>query len=358
GTEGASSVSFSPDGRWIGFLESTGGERRLKKAAIDGSPVQTLGVVKSIGPSPIATWGRDDNILATNGGALARIKSSGGTLETLAADGMQKELTYRSLQLLPEGRHVLASIQDPDGNHIIALNVRTGEKTTLLQRGGDAQFVPTPSSATRGHIVYYDRRVETLMAVAFDAGRVAIAGEPVPVLEGVQSARIGPFGLFAISESGMLAYVARPGGSGGGVPLVWVDRNGTEEPVKVPPRNYRSLRLSPDGQRVAVSIDDEGETMWVVDLTRGSFLQLAKEASDGKAVGPPDGSRLFYERRPPAAAIMTVPADGSGSPSVVMTWKDGPVAPSAVSPDGKLLFGYGAGRTLSIPVSRAVQGSS
>ena len=55
---------------------------------------------------------------------------------------------------------------------------------------------------------------------------------------------------------------------------------------------------------------------------------------------------------------MTVAADGSGSPSVVTTWKEGPIAPTSVSPDGKLLMGSAGRVAWSIPMAVAVRGPS
>ena len=56
-----------------------------------------------------------------------------------------------------------------------------------------------------------------------------------------------------------------------GVPrsLVWVSRNGNEQPVAAPPRLYQQPRLSPDGTRVAVTIVDQGNyDMFTLDLAR------------------------------------------------------------------------------------------
>ena len=54
------------------------------------------------------------------------------------------------------------------------------------------------------------------MAVPFDATRQVVAGTPTPVVEGIETTR-GPFGTFAISETGTLAYVAGAAGVDVGV---------------------------------------------------------------------------------------------------------------------------------------------
>ena len=76
-------------------------------------------------------------------------------------------------------------------------------------------------------------------------------------------------GQFSISASGSLAYVQ------GGVfvfperLLVWVDRTGRIEPLAAPPRAYNYPRLSPDGNRIAVSTQGD-RNVWMYDIARGT----------------------------------------------------------------------------------------
>ena len=93
--------------------------------------------------------------------------------------------------------------------------------------------------------------------------------------------------------------------------LVWVRRDGTEEPINVPPRAFGTVtvvaRWSACG---ATSFRVSTENIWIVDLARGALQRLTSEGQSGNPVWTADGTRLFYERRPAAgAAVMTVPAD-------------------------------------------------
>ena len=78
-------------------------------------------------------------------------------------------------------------------------------------------------------------------------------------------AALGGAGNFAVSNNGTLIYVA----SGTGTQiwpsrsLVWVDRQGKEEPIPAPPRAYASPRLSPDGTRIAMEIRDGEPAVWI-----------------------------------------------------------------------------------------------
>ena len=53
--------------------------------------------------------------------------------------------------------------------------------------------------------------------------------------------------------------------------LVWVDREGREEPIGAPPRNYPIPRLSPDGTRIALDVRDQEQDIWIWDLGRETF---------------------------------------------------------------------------------------
>jgi Tol biopolymer transport system component len=120
----------------------------------------------------------------------------------------------------------------------------------------------------------------------------------VRVVDGIRGGN-GPFGTFAISDSGTLAYV--PGGSAfsSSRTFVWVDRQGVEQPTASPTRQYNYPRLSPDGQFVAVEIQGgDSADIWVYDLARNN---LSRITSEGFNVGPqwtPDGKRLIYASVP------------------------------------------------------------
>ena len=130
---------------------------------------------------------------------------------------------------------------------IAVLDLTTREQKVLLPAGSNPQYAPT------GHIVY---GVDgTLQVVPFDLDRLEVTGAPVPVLEGVMTNELGAV-EFSLSADGSLAYVA--GDFQGAVrTLVWVDRQGREEPVAAPPRAYTYPRLSPDGTRVALDVRDQ-----------------------------------------------------------------------------------------------------
>jgi Tol biopolymer transport system component len=106
-------------------------------------------------------------------------------------------------------------------------------------------------------------------------------------------------------------------------------------PVGVPEADYRTPSLSPDGRRVAVSAGAAPAEIWVADLERGTRLLLAP--SSGTApIWSHDGKRVIYAGA--SGDVMTVPADGSGAPEVLLARQGATnLAPTAAAPDGSFV---------------------
>ena len=95
--------------------------------------------------------------------------------------------------------------------------LKSGEPKELLP-GWLVQYLPT------GHIIYWPPGWGTLYAVPFNPDRLEVAGEPVPMVDGV--------GYAAVSDSGTLIYIPDTQVSAvSGVSFVWVNREGKEEPL-------------------------------------------------------------------------------------------------------------------------------
>ena len=67
----------------------------------------------------------------------------------------------------------------------------------------------------------------------------------------------------AFSDSGTFVYVPTSADTGGGTAspkrtLVWVDRDGSEEPLGADPNDYRFGRIPPDGKKVALDVVIDG----------------------------------------------------------------------------------------------------
>ncbi|HEX2455531.1 MAG TPA: protein kinase, partial [Vicinamibacterales bacterium] len=331
-------VFVSPDGQWAGFAEA----RVLKKVALSGGPAATIA---RAGLTIGATWAPDDTIIfATPDPAtgLRRVSAGGGEVTVLTRPAQASgELHHLWPEMLPGGRAVLFTITATTGGlgaaQVAVLDLATGRYTVVVRGGSHAHYVAS------GHLVYTAEG--TLRAVPFDLAQLETRGMPVTVLPRVVTTPEGA-GDFAVAADGTLAYVDAPGATSAAArTLVWVDRQGREEPLGAPPRPYFHPRVSPDGNRVAVAIEDQENDIWVWDLARRTLDRLTfGRAPDFGPVWTPDGRRLvFFSEREGWAGLQWQPADGPGNAEKLTT--GGP--PSGVTPDGAyVIFGAGGNQDL------------
>ena len=326
--ESVANPFFSPDGQWVGFFQAL----QLKKLAISGGAPVIVGEVRA--PSR-ASWGLDDTILFGQAEGVMRVSANGGTPELIIpAEGEQ----VYGPQLLPDGDAVLFSVTSGEGPtrwdeaQMVVHSLASGERTVLLSGGSDAQYVPT------GHLVYAFE--DRLFAVGFDVESLAVIGEPVSVVQGI-SRRVGAAASadYGISQRGTLVYVT--GGEGALAPrtLVWVDREGREEPVAAEPRTYLYPRISPDGTRVALDVRDRENDIWIWDVARETPMRLTFDPGvDAYPVWTPDGERMvFYsEREGTPTKLFWKAADGTGAAEPFAEGQ-GALAAYAFSPDGQRL---------------------
>ena len=284
GTEAISTLSsrspfFSFDGQWIGFW--AGGQ--LRKVPVNGgAPVTLCAAENPLG----ASWGSDDTIAFGQGGAgIWRVSANGGNPEhVVKLDAGQRAL---GPQILPDGRTMLFTLGTGTAPpQIVAQSLDTGARTMVINGGTDARYLTT------GHIVYALRG--TLLAVPFDPESHQVRGGPVPLVEDVLIAAGTGVAHFSVAANGALAYV--PGFAEAiRRTLVWVDRQGREEPIAARPRPYLYPRLSPDGTQIALDIAEENRDIWVWDLARRTLMHLTIDPTPDRApVWTSDGRRLIF----------------------------------------------------------------
>ena len=349
----AYSPFFSPDSRWIGFFENA----ELKKVPVAGGPVITLGPV--MGRSLGASWADDNTIVfATDdpGTGLWRLSADGGEPEVLTKpDAAQRESDHAFPSVLPGGRGVLFTITAmgrADNAQVAVLDLRTGRREMLVRGGGQAEYIEPSTgsllasvagSARGGYLIY--AAPGTLRAIRFDPVRLEVLGDPVTVVQDVLTKASGGAN-YAVSRPGTLVYIP---GAAAETPirsLVWVDRKGYEEPIATPLRAYGPPRLSPDGTRVATSIEDQGNIeVWIWDLARETLRRLTfSPGVDAMPMWTPDGRRIIYmSARSGVPNIYSQAVDGSGvGGSTVdrLTTSTNSQWPTSITRDGTRLFGF------------------
>ena len=178
-----------------------------------------------------------------------------------------------------------------------------------------------------------------LQAVGFDLDRLETRGIPVPVVSQLATTSAGG-GDFALSADGTLVFVDASAPEAVARTLVWVDRQGREQPVAAPPRSYRSPRISPDGTRIALFASDQEQDLWVWDLARETLTRLTFDpGTDAYPVWAPDSRRLiFASEQAGRSNVYELAAEGTGSPKRLTESLDGQY-PLSMSPDGaRLVF--------------------
>jgi DNA-binding winged helix-turn-helix (wHTH) protein len=296
GTDGASDVFFSDDGRQIGFETRS----ELWTAALDGGTPQRLYPNQ---PLRGGTWGEGGRIVIGRvGTGLWMVSTNGGEPRQLTApqQGERHELP----QMLPGGRAVLFTILASDKAPQAAVyHLERGETRSLFE-GMSARFVGP------GHVVFGLQG--KLWAVGFDPESLETTGAARPVRHDVLWSVQG-YPQFAVG-AGVLAYVRTPGASNrtGNRVLAWIDRNGTRRDLPLKADNFHLPRLSPTGDRFVVQIGID-RALWAYHLSRGTMTRLVSDRiiAYSAPAWTSDGTRVIFT-----------------------TWFDGDVGLGWVGPDG------------------------
>jgi len=290
GTDGATNPFLSPDGAWVGFKV---GDTFRRVALTGGTPV----TICDLPDNPVAdrfqqgaAWAEDDTIWfgASNTG-LYRVPAAGGVpvLVTTPGAAYKGVRGHYAPQALSGGRGILyASLGGGRSAHTAVYIPETDEHRRLAEG--------RPLFASSEHVVYVEPGSGTLWALPFDADRLEVTGEPVPVREGVRTIPDTGVAQAYLGTDGTLVYVAA-GDRDSTRTMLWVDREGNEDPIDVPGRAYHSPRLSPDGTRVAVAARGSPTIIWVHDLVRGTDLRLTDESTRSWfPLWTPDGQRIVF----------------------------------------------------------------
>ena len=330
GTEGAQFPFWSPDSRFIAFF-TTG---KLLKIAASGGPSQTLCAVNA---GRGGTWSREGQIVygenGAQGGGLFRVSSAGGQPSAF----MQRSkgpADRRFPSFLPDARHVLYFTLEPSGGAIYVASVDTGETRRVVEAESGAVY-----DSRSGSLLF--ARQGTLLAQSFDPKTFALADEPVPVAELVESAAFSGLVAFSVSDNGVLAYGRGVAPSNAGLQPVWVDRQGKTIGTAGPTGNYRGVELAPDGKRMAAHRHDgQGGDVWTTDLSRGTTSRFTFDAmqDNGAPIWSPDGSRIaFTSIRNGTVGLYARPSSGGGGEERLLEAQV-LTLPMSWSPDGRSII--------------------
>ena len=247
GIENAYEPFFSPDGEWVGFLDSI--FRVLKRVSVRGGPALTL---SDCYPLAGATWFPDGTIVFAHdeGGAgttLFRIPEAGATLEPLTkVDAENGEVAHYWPRMLPGGTALLFTIASDlaraYASRVAVLSLDSGEYHTVVNGGYNGRYVPI------GHLVF--GRQGALWGVPFDVDRLVATGQEEVVLQEVElNEQYGSMALSVSADSSLVYMGNELRGGGRRVRLGRPRRRRGAGPAPVAPvsRPQRLSRRKPPG---------------------------------------------------------------------------------------------------------------
>jgi serine/threonine protein kinase/Tol biopolymer transport system component len=328
GTESAAFLSWSPDSRSIAF--STGA--RIKRVALAGGAPQVLAPGRN---GPLA-WGADGFILSANSRGVWRVKADDGTGTNVLP--ITTHETYPSAETLPDGRHMLVSVQSADAAKAgtFAISIDGATRTRVLD-------FPTKARYSRGHLLY--GRDGVLYAQAFDVSNMRVHGETTKLAEASS---------FSVSGTGAIAYV-RQSSAGGATTLTqlaWMDRAGHLIGRIDQALGGTRPALSPDGRRLAMVLRN---AVWVLELNRDVLSRVTVGEQANPASWFPDSERLLFTRpafRNAKDAVFATGVGGGNEESVLdlTNSADDHAHPTDVSLDGRHLLYEGGPEAYDIRV--------
>jgi serine/threonine-protein kinase len=353
GTDSARSMVISPSGSHVLFWIDNGDESRLMKVPIEGgAPVK---IADSASVVAQASWGDGDHVLFRRRDHLVLVSADGGPERVVARpDTARKQSALGWPEMLPGGRAALIVIHhgpgnNPDSLYLGAVSLGNGKVVDFGIRG------LTPHYAS-GHVLYVSQDGQ-LFARPFDARSLSFSGEPRAIARDLSARTTGfPGGArmrgvtdLAVSDVGTILFTDGGSSLATGATstnrrsiVVQSSRHATW--LKVPQLAYLDLRASPDGERLAVTIQDSTnasrEDVFVYFFATDQLKRFTRDGMSSRPVWSPDGKRVIWRVTNPGAKpvlrFFSMPWDES-EPAVPVPGADGAEAVEFPGPSGKYI---------------------
>lgn len=331
GTDSATLPFWSPDSRSLGYF--AGG--KLKTVSIEGgSPTEVCSAPIGRGGS----WNADGTIIFSPDfqSTISKVRATGGTPIAITVMDKSKHDSHRWPVFLPDGKHFLYLAV----THANVKDVSTGIYFASLDGKENHLVIPDESnvSYSDGHLLFV--RDSALMAQPFNTTTGMLEGEAQRIAEDIL-VDLTTWRAQFDANSWVLAYVA-----GGPTPWqgIWYDRSGKQQgPAGERSSNLGSLRLSPDGTRLATEAGESATAIWVYDFKRKVNTRLTFGSFQANTpIWSPDGQWITYAGVRSHNGLFRKPSSGMGQEEILWEGDATTRYPLDWSPDGQtLLFGVG-----------------
>ncbi|MGA8554817.1 MAG: protein kinase [Candidatus Acidiferrales bacterium] len=289
-SEGASYPFWSPDAAFVAFFA----RGKLLKLPVSGGPPQVLASVRT---ARGGSWGSRNVILYTPDASSAvwSVNADGTDAKSVTDNALGPNVqTNRWPVFLPDGQHFLfwsgnfANLGEDKTSGIYAGSL--GDKD--LKR---VVFCHSSFGYDREQLYYLDEKSQ-LISTRFDISNAKISGAVHSVASDVGRSPSTFWSDFSVSDNGTVIYST--GALGTQSVLTWVDRDGKELGRVGQPGVMANPTISPDGNRIAVDINDQRANtvdVWIESATGSGNTRFTFNPGETvTAVWSRDGTRLAY----------------------------------------------------------------
>jgi serine/threonine protein kinase/Tol biopolymer transport system component len=315
GTENAQYPFWSPDSQSVGFFANG----KLQRIDLLGGPPVTL--AEAPNPRGAAWSSRGVVVFApTAVSSIWRVPANGGTAKPITMlNEPQAEFTHRWPVFLPDGnRFVYLSRGEGTGIGSIYLSsLDRPQDRTILVKESSTNASYSPAHGSHPELLYWGRQ-QALVAQAFDSSHARLTGEVIPVPGAESAAFNGALARSSVSVSNDGTVLIGTGSDR--YQLSWLDRQGNVVSTLGQPDRYGSVRISPDGLRVAGVLADSfsRSDLWLLELARAIPSRLTFIGGIfGTGVWSPDSQQIAFHLLS-GRRILVRSASGAGQEETIL----------------------------------------
>jgi Tol biopolymer transport system component len=339
GTEGASNLTFSPDGQSIAFEK----DNKIFRVDVNGTTVSLVCSYRAVGLS----WSTDHYIYFSPGigtSGIWRVSANGGEPEqvTFVIDSL-KENAHVWPQILPGSKALIFTALGPSAgsidSKIVIQQLKSGTRKTLIKNAIYGRYLSNRN-------LLFANNDGNIFIVPFNLHSLKIKGQPFAVLSDINTAVWGGAAYISISETGNLLFQSRNNKPFGVIDIV--DRSGKlidNDSISLTALEtmgliVHSLNISPSGKLMACTGRSYGTSdIWVLDLVTGFAERKTFDPAEHESpVWSPDGNSIAYTSAASGISrqLLILDLSNAGKTHLICEWPR-TINFKSWSPDGKWL---------------------